>query len=195
MPNYSPEVIEEVAPAGQLIPEGTLVECVYLFDKEARQSKPNKDGGSNSFYNVTLEVVSGKYLGSRFYDNIAVSGSEGYFLQRGQTFIQYALEWARQAHQNGNYMLDNVHELNGKRIGVLVGVKPHTMKDGKQIHVNEAKAYFSPRESSSSHKYYEAWVKGEQPYQTAELPPLTQSNAYNGQSNSSFDHATQDIPL
>lgn len=168
--------VEEVNFSGGLVPEGRVEMCTVQFDKDKRTT----DKG-NGYYNVTLEVISGQYAGSKCYDNIAVDGPDGYFLQRGKTAIKYILECTHQAHLKPHfYNVEKMSELNGAKIIVKFGIKPHTTKDGKNILVNEVKAYGTPRDDSSNHKLYVAWAKGEQLWETDALPTPPNAPRSNG---------------
>lgn len=191
MANYSPEKVEEVSFESTLIPHGTLVKCAVLFDKESRQTGMNAKS-KNTYYGVTLEVVEGPYAGSKFFDQVAVSGDDGYFLNKGNTFIQYVLENTRKAHEVGGeaYEINSVHELNGGTIIAKVGIKAYDKKDngGKGL-ANESLSYATPRPDSGSKAIYQAYIDGEQPWQTDYKPEIHVTKA-NGASVDSFSNSS-----
>lgn len=187
MPNYSD--IEEVNFSGGLIPDGRCEMFNVLFDKDTKTTEKG-----DTYYNVTLECLSGQYAGSKLYDNIAVSGQPGYFLQRGKTAIKYMLETTRQAHQNPEkYNISSIAEINPCKVVAKVGIKIHTNKEGKQMLVNEIKAYGSPRADSSNNKFYVAWAKGEQLWETDKVPVI--GGAANGATRPVHNDLSDEIPF
>lgn len=168
--------VEEVGFSGGLVPKGRVEMCSVHFDDE---KKTNKSGGG--YYRATLEVKSGKYAGSRTYENVTVDGPEGYALQRGLTILRYIAECTHQAHLKPHfYNVNSPKELNGAQVIVKFGVKSILTKEGKPMLVNEPDGYGTPREDSSNNKFYVAWASDDQKWETDELPPLLNAPRSNG---------------
>lgn len=177
---------EEVDFESSLIPDGTLVSCTVLVKKV----KTNDKG--NTFMDCELVVREGRYKGTKFFDNIGVSGSEG-FVRLGKSKMKAILETGRNALNPADYEFDTnqlTNTFNGLQALVRVKVDTYLDKNDVGRYKNVVHSYGSANPDSSRFHLYQSYVKGEQPFQTAELPPLPApmsrahpaSNAYNPQS-------------
>lgn len=182
--SYDLSTAEDLKGGNQLIPSGYMVEC------EIKVGPEKKSDNGNTMHDVELEVCKGPYTGSRFFDNIITSGNAK---EWGLGKMKHIVEFTNQAHMNLQYYkINSATELSGRKALVKVKIVPHTNKEGASYLINKPDTYISPRSDSTTSKYYAAWARGEQPWQTDDKPALRSNEA---RSNSDFGHASQDIPF
>ena len=178
----------EVSYGSSLIPHGSVVKVVV------GNVESGKTGKGEPKANLTLEALDNAFLGAKFYDTIGVPlqdrpiTEQGYFQRAGYTAVKYMLETTDNAHLSGSYRLDSLEQLSGKTVVVKVKQEVVIKQNGDAVIVNKVDSYSTPRTDSSNHKIYEAWEKGEQPWQTDWKPELPASKpANNGYANNDFD--------
>lgn len=167
---------EEVGGAKVLIPDGTIVQAKIKTDGKIN------DRGEAASVEWNLEVYGGDYDGAEIKDFIGLKGKD-YYVKRGQNAMMYALDLNRNAHtklpDTSGYQIESYAEFNGML--VLMKVKITTgqiKKDNGEIHYfhkNEVDSYATPRADSSTHKIYEAWSNGQQPWMSDKKPTLPQN--------------------
>jgi hypothetical protein len=158
---------EEIDFESSLIPEGTIVGCTVIVKNMKTSDK------GNTYMDCEFIVKDGLYKGSKFFENIGVSGSEG-FVRLGSSKMKAILETGRGANKPADYEVDTqklASTFNGAVAVVRVKVDFY-QKDGKWHYKNAVHSYGSPRPDSKRYHIFEAYSKNQQPYQTMELPPL-----------------------
>lgn len=165
---------EEVDYESTLIPDGTLVKVVIATDGVIKTSQ-----AQNELVNLTLTVCDGRYKGSKFYENIGISGSEG-FVRLGHSKLKAILETGKGARVREDYDIPNFKALNGLKAVVQVKVETYFKNDGKAAYKNTVAKYGSANPASSRNALYIAYENGEQPNQTGYMPPLPPDKAGTG---------------
>jgi hypothetical protein len=166
------QTAEDVNFESRLIPDGT----VAMFS--VVQVKP-KQGQKGTYFAIKLECIDAKYAGANVYENFFPAAPEGnYARQKTMTAIRYMMETTYQGQALPE--LETIDHLKNKRVVIKVGVDTYTNNDGEERIKNTVLAFGTPRTDSSNHKYYEAWDKGEQPWQSDELPEIPAAPKTNG---------------
>jgi hypothetical protein len=163
---YDLSTAEDLKVGGKLIPDGTMVVCKLKVGTEKESS------GQNTMHDVELEAKDAQYAGSKFFDNIMTSGNGK---EWGLGKCKHVVEFSDRAFLPENarfYKINSPYDLNGKDALVKVKVAVHTNSKGESYHINKVETYISPRPGSSTERFYVAWAKGEQPWQTDSKPPL-----------------------
>jgi hypothetical protein len=182
---YDLSQAKDLSMGGQLIKAGSLVKCKITVDAE------KLTGNNNAVHNTTLEVVEGEFKGSKFFDNIFVTGGAK---EWGESKMKAIVEFSDNAHVNpAQYRIKSPMDLNGKYALVKTKLENYQKKDGTWGHAAKADTYGSPNPKSPTYPIYEAYRAGEQPWQTDDKPKLPVSVGV--VSDASYGHASQDIPL
>lgn len=155
----------------KLIPENTLIGGVIKL-MPARGGSGlihQSQSSSNTYINACIEVQTAPYRGSRIYDVLGVSGSDG-FMNLSDIKIRAILETNGASPQNpSGYNISARTEIDGKRVACRVGVDVSGDKPKNIIHV-----YLSPFASTTKEEF-ERLTKGDVHPPDA-LPPLTPNN-------------------
>jgi hypothetical protein len=184
---------EEESGNKKLIPQGTLVACKIETD-----GARNKDGKTSMMWK--LNVKFGEYFGCQIVDFLNLAGDyKEYAITKGKNAMMYALDLNNNAHESwpdpAPYQKFDTKKFNGMEVIAKIGVVADSLIDketGQVKHFlkNVIESYATPRETSSSHGIYKAYMAGEQPWQTDKLPLLPQlahsqakQNGYQNQGN------------
>jgi hypothetical protein len=166
---------EEAGSKRAVIPEGTIIKA--RIGTDGRPPAP-RDGKQSVMWKLVV-IEPQQYAGIEIYDFIGLQGKP-YYVTRGKNAMMYALDVNRDAYKllpdQSGYSINSYAEFNGMEVlcKVKVSVDSLRKENGETVyfHKNEIESYTTPRENSSSHKYFEAWIHGQQPWQSDELPPL-----------------------
>jgi hypothetical protein len=173
----------------KLIPAGRIVLVTIETDGEVKSGRNNPD---NKYLDWKLTVKEGPYAGAQFYENVGTAGGDN-FVTLGRSKLKAVLEVGKVARKPEDYEINSYKMFNGMQALVVVKVEVGVNRDGKAFHKNTVARYGSSNPASSRFHVFEAYSRGEQPFQTDELPPLPVARS--GSVPSNGGHAMQDVPL
>lgn len=154
-----------VANAEEIDYEGSLIDNGYLVKARIKEieQKVSQNNPGNKFLGVEYVVIEGKFSGAIFYDNIGISGSEG-FVKLGHSKLKAILEVGKGASKPTDYDINDWASLKGLSAIILVKQEFYINKDNLQKIKNSVAKYGSNRTDSSRYDLYAAYVEGSQPY-------------------------------
>lgn len=156
--------VEDINEGGKTAPDGTLVR---LLVKEISGKKTNQNG--KAYFVATFEVTDGQYTGKIIKENYYLDGKP-FALQKTELFARYVLETTTDAHKTGDYGIDSPKKLEMGHVIAKLGMRGFYGENGDWIVINEVASLSTPREDSSTFKYWEAYENKEQPFITTNRP-------------------------
>lgn len=194
---------EALTEGSTLIPHGTV-----LVLKISTKGIDQKQGSDKKYMQWELTPKDSLYSSSKISEFLALGGSyDPRAIEIAKTWMMYALEHNRKAHETKKYDIESYKDFDGMEIVAKAKVIADSWTDartGETKHSlkNKIASFATPRPDSKTKAIYDAVLSGTQPWQTDELPLLPSAGVsahnqakQNGYQPDSYGHVDQDVPF